>query len=130
MKKSIATEYAEQKCVIDWWSIYSRMKGLDERLLFASANAAKRSYKLAAMMKASGVRAGLPDLMLALPKFVRGVAPQAMMFAGLFIEMKRIGGKAEPHQIEYCDLLRRQGYNVVIAQGAEEAIRAIKGYTG
>jgi hypothetical protein len=33
-------------------------------------------------------------------------------------------------QIEVADILRRQGYNVVIAEGSDEAIRAIRAYLG
>jgi len=127
-KKPVLSEYAEQKAVIDWWAIFCKTRGLDERLLFAipngthlAGNSQARAIKMN-MLKRQGLRVGCPDLMLAVRNY--------SLFWGLFIEMKRIGGKAEEHQIDYCDLLRRQGYNVVIAQGSEEAIRAIKAYVG
>ncbi len=52
----------------------------------------------------------------------------ATLFPGLFIELKRKGGKASPEQLEMADFLRRAGYNVVIAQGFDEARRAIEAY--
>ena len=129
-KAPVASEHAEQKALCDFWRLYSKSKGLDERLLFAIPNAAKRSYKLAAYLKAEGLRAGCPDMFLAMPKFVRGCQPQELMFAGLFLELKRKGAAKPPKtQLEFADMLRRQGYNVVICQGgADEAIRAIRAY--
>lgn len=78
-------------------------------------------------MKAQGLRVGVPDLMLAVPKW----HVKHVLFAGLFIEMKRrdhASGKPAHEQLAYADLLRRMGYNAVICEGADEAIRAIKEY--
>lgn len=126
-KTPVASEYHEQKAVMDWWHVYSMMKLIDYRLLFAIPNGAHlagNSQHRAIQMnklKASGFRSGVPDLMLA-------ITHSGNDFSGLFIELKRVGGKPSPLQLEFTDLLRRQGYCVVIAQGSEEAIRAIKGY--
>ena len=131
MKPKQPTEHQEQAALIAWWSTYAKTKQLDPRLLFAIPQAAKRSYALASYMKAEGLRAGVPDLMLAIPRtgtiYNKGVIP-IMLFAGLFIELKRIGGKPTPDQLAYADLLRRQGFSVVIAYGFEESRRAITGY--
>lgn len=127
-----ATEHAEQAAVCAWWAAYSRSKGLDERLLMASAGGAHlagdarvraiQSHKL----KASGYRVGTPDLFLANPRYFRESG--VVTFYGLFLELKRKGGKASIEQRGYADLLRRQGYCCVIAYGFEEAQRAIKSY--
>lgn len=133
----VPTEHQEQKAVIDWFEVYARIKGLSPSLLFAIPNGGARHIVAAVKLKAEGVRAGVPDLMLAVPKRETfqlnhlGYAPVRWVqtdFCGLFIEMKRIGGKPTVAQINFADLLRRQGFNVVIVQGADEAIRAIKAY--
>jgi hypothetical protein len=51
-------------------------------------------------------------------------------FGGLWLEMKKIGAKATPAQIEMVDLLRYAGYNALITEGSDEAIRAIRAYLG
>jgi hypothetical protein len=135
--KPVPKESAEQRAVIRWWASYCRTKGLDERLLFASWNGAhlagdstRRAIKMR-LMKMQGLRPGVPDLFLALPKRDRYSLREynVWLFAGLFIELKRTkGSTTSPEQHEYINLLRKQGYNCVIAYGADEAIRAIRGY--
>jgi hypothetical protein len=77
-------------------------------------------------LKRTGLRVGAPDLFLAIPSFVG----QMFLFAGLFIELKAIGGEASPAQLEMATLMRKQGYNAVIAEGFLEAQRAIMAYLG
>ncbi len=141
------SEYASQAALIAWWRLYAPTKGIDERLLMASnggavlaGNAQKRGIQMN-KLKASGYRVGTPDLMLAWPKFAHMMGPvvttkkdfgffsyDRMVFAGLYVEMKRKGGKASPEQLEMADLLRRAGYSVCITYGFDEAKRAIEGY--
>lgn len=127
-KLPMPSEHEEQAAVVDWWGWNCKRWGLDERLLIAIPNAAKRSYALAARLKAEGMRSGCPDLFLARPRPLIDDTEPA--FCGLWIEMKRLDGKPSQAQLEMADLLRRQGYSVVIAKGAQEAIRAIEGYLG
>lgn len=136
----IASEAAEQSAVITWWSSYARTRGLDERLLIASANGAvlagdaKHRAIQMARLKRTGLRVGVPDLFLAKSRHAKPIEVLAdfepTLFHGLWIEMKRVGGKATPEQVEMADVLRRQGYNVVLAEGFDEARRAIMGYLG
>lgn len=131
----VASESDEQAAVVSWWASYSRTKGLDERLLMASANGAVLAgdarYRAIQMnrLKRGGFRNGVPDLFLAVPATLHG-SGLLTLFNGMFIELKRIGGKATPEQLEMATLLRDQGYNVIIAEGAQEAIRAIRAYLG
>lgn len=147
-KIPLPTEHAEQVAVCQWWESYCGTRKLHANLLFAIPNAqkfmskARNMHAAYAHAKAEGLREGTPDLMLAGPKFRKGAKLPPMKgdspyipihfidveFCGLFIEMKRKGEKARPEQIAFADMLRRQGYSVVIAQGADEAIRAICGY--
>lgn len=142
-KAPLPTEYQEQAAVVSWWRSYAATKGIDERLLMASAGGAvlagdakNRAIQMA-RLKASGYRVGTPDLMLAVPKRSKvlkltgdwGGEYAVTLFDGLFIELKREkGGKTSPKQLEMAPLLRQAGYNCVIAQGFDEAKRAIVGY--
>ena len=125
-KRPIPLEYQEQIAVIDWWRVFCRTINQDERLLFCipngtwlSGNLASRSRQTS-KLKAMGMRPGVPDLMLALHTYV---------FPGMFIEMKRTkGSTTAPEQVVMISLLRRAGYNVIVARGADEAIKAIKAY--
>lgn len=121
MKPPVPTEHAEQAVVIAWWSMYAPLKGIDYRLLFAIPNGAHKSPGQAAKFRKEGLRPGVPDLLLALPRKGK---------AGLFIEMKRVGGKVKPgsEQDKYAQLLRSVGYEVAECAGADEAIAAIEGY--
>lgn len=136
MIKPIPSESHEQQAVIQWWGLFCKTKGLDERLLFAVPNGShlagdpKHRAIQMARMKREGLRPGAPDLVLAKVKYgpVYPNIINQMLFAGLFIEMKRKGGKPSKEQIEFADILRRQGYNAICCIGADEAIRAITVY--
>lgn len=89
--------------------------------MFAVVNAAKRSFKLAAMLKAEGMRAGVPDVLLLVAR--NG-------FTGLAIEFKKPGGKLSESQVEFIDRLVKEGWLVCVISDAEEAIRVTKNYLG
>ena len=140
----LPTEHEEQAAVMDFWRTYAPTRKLDPRLLFSIPNAqvlmgaASNPNGVIKYLLAEGLGKGVPDLFLAVPKmFRRGASTSTTsvlwgtsepLFAGMFIEMKRKGETARPDQIAYADLLRKHGYNCVICQGADEAIRAIRGY--
>ena len=73
------------------------------------------------MLRAEGVRAGVPDVMLAVR---RG------QWGGLFVELKRAdrSNHATPQQLTWLANLRRYGYMAVVAYGANEAINVITTY--
>ncbi len=114
-------EHGEQKLVCQWWREQCGIYRIPEFALFAIVNAAKRSYKLASYCKAEGMRAGIPDLMLAVPRF-------DIDAGGLFIEHKVKPNKASPEQLEVIDQFRRLGYHCIVSYSADESIRAIRGY--
>ena len=51
-----------------------------------------------------------------------------IMYGGLFIEMKRIGGKASPEQLERINYYNHHGYMARIIEGHENAINLIQDY--
>ena len=110
------TEHDHQRLIVAWFrDRYPELK----RLFFAIPNGGRRSAATAARLKAEGVQAGVPDLLLAVPMSGRH---------GLWIEMKTAKGAASKAQREMRDLLKAQGYAVEIAQGYAAAKAIITEY--
>lgn len=114
-----ASEHYEQKAVVQWANVQStRHPALS--LLYAIPNAAKRSVVTASIMKAEGMKSGVPDLCL--PVARRG-------YHGLYIEMKKKNkSSTSDNQVWWIEQLNKQGYMAVICKGADEAIKTIKWY--
>ena len=113
-------EHEEQRTLMQWWALYSKSKGLPECLLFAIPNGGFRHISVAMKLKQEGVRAGVPDLFLALP---RG------NYHGLFIEMKKAkGGRVSDSQNAVMTNLVRQGYSCVVCHGWMAARLEIERY--
>ena len=90
--------------------------------LFAIPNGGSRHKLEAKKLKAEGVRAGVPDLQLVVPR--NGLH-------GLFVEMKRRNGVPSDIKQEQKDWhykLRQKGYAVTVAFGYEMAKQAITDY--
>lgn len=113
-------EHEEQRMLMQWWALYSKSKGLSECLLFAIPNGGFRHISVAMKLKQEGVRAGVPDLFLALP---RG------NYHGLFIEMKKAkGGRVSDSQNAVMTSLVRQGYACAVCHGWTAARLQIERY--
>lgn len=93
--------------------------------LAAVPNGGQRSKIEAGIMKAEGVRAGYPDLLLDL---ARG------NWHGLRIELKRSAAagpsKVSPEQRERIERLEGQGYKAVVCRGWDSARAIIEWYVG
>jgi hypothetical protein len=110
------TESAEQKAIVHWWGLqYPEY----EKNLFHIPNGAKRTKFQGAELKRLGLRPGVPDLFLAVP---RGT------FHGMFIELKTSKGVVSPVQLSYLELLTEEGYCAVVSRGAEDAIGKLQDY--
>ena len=113
----IPTEHEEQAAVIVWADQHPIAK-----YLFAIPNGSHKSPAAAAKFKREGLRSGIPDLFLPVP---RGV------FCGLFLEMKRTKGSVtSKEQFIWLEYLNERGYKTEICKGADEAIATIKEYLG
>lgn len=120
-KKLFPTEAEEQADVIRWATV-QKIALPSLGLLFHVPNGGARHKATASRLKAEGVKAGVPDLCLPVP---RG------QYHGLWIEMKRQRGasvKVEPEQKWWIEQLQAQGYRAVICRGAEEAKQEILKY--
>ena len=89
-------------------------------LLYAIPNGGKRSIKTARMLKATGVKAGVPDMCLPVPRYP---------YHGLYIELKRRkGGRVSEKQSEWLQDLRKEGYKTCVCYGSDETIQVIEDY--
>lgn len=121
-KRRCPTEHSEQVALVEWWSMYARWKSLPASLLMAIPNGGARTAVTGARLKAEGVRAGVPDLFLAVP---------TKSAHGLWIEMKRQkGGVVSDEQKAAMAALEAQGYACTVCKGWQEARRAISDYLG
>ena len=99
-------EHQHQVALIRWANM-SVMAYPELRWLFAVPNAAKRSVQLAAMLKAEGLKAGVPDLIL---PCARGG------FNSLAIEMKSAAGRTSGAQDEWIEGLTSLGWRVEVCR--------------
>ena len=121
-RQTVPTEHDEQAALFRWAaSNEPRCPAL--RWLFAVPNGGHRRKAVAAQLAAEGVKAGVPDVMLPVP---RGG------WHGLFIELKRADGRNRPtaQQRAWLDGLVDQGYRTAVAYGATEAIALVTAYLG
>lgn len=115
------TEDEEQAAVFQW-AEYQQGHYPELALLFHIPNGGYRHPATAAKMKAIGVKPGVPDIFLPVPR--KG-------YHGLWIEMKRRkGGRLSEEQRAWLGAMFQQGYMAVKAAGADEAIAAIVEYLG
>lgn len=89
--------------------------------IFAIPNGGKRHIFTARKMKKEGVKAGVPDVFVAVPSGTKH---------GLFIEFKAKGNKPTAKQVEWREKLTRRGYHVDVCYSADEAIELVEDYLG
>lgn len=118
-KSREASEADEQAAVIEWWRFACRKYGVPECSLLHIANEGTRSAARGRLQKSLGVRAGVSDLFLSVPRGGRG---------GLWIEMKRKGGRVRPEQREFLSTMQALGYDGAVCHGADEARDVITAY--
>ena len=90
-------------------------------MLFAIHNQGHGDAIRGSRAKAEGVKAGVPDLLLAI----------TTNYAGLFIELKKeTKGKVSAKQVDWLDKLEGQKYKTAVCFGYKEAIAVILEYLG
>lgn len=112
-------EAQEQRELFQWAAMQAG-KYPELRFMYHVPNGGKRNAKEAALMKAEGVKAGVPDIVL---PTARGA------FHGLYIELKRQkSGRLSEDQKQYLAHLQRQGYSAVMCRGWRHAASVILMY--
>lgn len=88
-------------------------------LIFHIPNGGKRAKFEAFRLQKQGTKAGVPDYFLPI-----AVAP----YHGLYLELKAQKGTLQKSQKEWIEKLKNQGYQAVVAYGAEDAFLQISNY--
>ena len=112
------TEAQAQATIFEWASLMERSMP-ELALLFHIPNGGKRDARTAAILKRSGVKKGVPDLCLPIPR--NG-------YHGLWIELKVGQNKPTFDQKRWLNELNRQGYLAKVCVGYSEAIQLIANY--
>lgn len=117
---SHSSEAQEQTALFAWADQCVRLGVHPElKMMYAVPNGGRRDRVEAAHLKQQGVRAGVPDICLAVP---RG------KYHGLYIEMKVGRNKATDKQNEWLADLSHYGYAVKICYSCLAARAAIEKY--
>ena len=113
------SETQEQISLIKWSQQPSvRQQYPELKFLFHVPN--ERADKVeAANLKRMGVKSGIPDLMLPVP---------SGEYHGLFIEMKKIGGRASADQLWWLEHLKANGYACAVCYGWQQASEVLLWY--
>ena len=118
---NIATEDQEQEALFQW-AEFAACAMPELRLMYAIPNGGYRAPRTAALLKRTGVKPGVPDICLPVPR-----PPHP----SLYIELKRVkGGVVSAYQKCWHYDLKAQGHKVVVAYGWEQAREAIMEYMG
>lgn len=111
-----SSEYAHQVAFF-CWAATSDIQDIE--LMFHVPNGELRDKVTAGRLKASGVKAGVPDVFWPVPNGA---------YHGLWIEFKKEGNHASKAQTYYRDQLIKLGYYVTIVNSWEEASRCVLQY--
>ncbi len=115
------SEDDEQKAVIAWSQFIKWGDGKLADMIYHIPNGGLRSKREGAKFKALGVKAGVPDLHIFVPR---------MGFHSLYIEMKAKKGATSLPQREMIQRLRDCGHKVEVCYGFDHARRVISEYMG
>lgn len=104
----------QQSCV-RWFDLqYSKFS----QLLFAIPGGGKRGIITARIMKGEGVRKGIPDFFLSIPK---------LHYGGMFIELKSEKGYLRPEQKQFFKAVEGN-YKCVVIRSVEQFIKEVNEY--
>ena len=113
------TENQEQAALFEWARL-SEKRHPELKLLHAIPNGGLREARTAAVLQRTGVKPGVPDICLPVPRGGYGA---------LYIELKRVkGGVTSANQRIWLNLLNANGNRAVVCRGWEEARDTILDY--
>lgn len=117
-RRPVQHEAVEQELLFRWVG-YMSGKYPELELLYHIPNGGSRNRIEAANLKRQGVKAGVPDLCLPVPR---------REWHGLYIEMKAGKNTTTEKQEEWISALRGQGYVAEVCYGWERAAEVITKY--
>ncbi len=110
----------EQILLFDWAALnVGRYPELE--WMYHIPNGGKRNAREAARFKRMGVKPGVSDVHLPIPK---------SGYHGLWIEMKSENGKVSPAQSRFLMAMRKYGHKTAVCYGWKEAVAVIEEYLG
>ena len=118
LKYAMRSEDTEQINVIAW-AMWEKSRYPELKLLHHIPNGGSRNKAEAVKLKQMGVRAGVPDLHLPVPKG---------RYCGLYIEMKYETGRLQESQKEFLKAAAGYRNYCAVCYGSEEAISVLKEY--
>lgn len=108
-----------QQALVKWFNGVAADHNIDPEYLMAFPLQGQRTARNGARLKAEGMRAGTPDMLVAVP---RG------KYHGCWCELKTDIGRPSKSQKEMIARLQQQGYAASCAYGLEDAQRYILAY--
>jgi VRR-NUC domain. len=115
------TTEAQHQINVIRWSQINRDKYPALALLHHIPNGGARDAVEGKRLREQGVKPGVPDLCLPVP---RG------RYNGLYLEMKKPGGTESPEQVWWREKLTEQGYFSTVSHGWESAVQVLVWYMG
>jgi len=112
------TEEQHQKSLFKWAG-YARAEHPELGLMYHPPNESKRSVSQGRRLVATGMKRGVPDICLPVPRGGYG---------SLYIELKADRGNVSKEQREWIDALNKAGNCAAVARGWEEAREIILRY--
>lgn len=113
-------QYEEQEQIaIFQWAKLEEQTYPELRLMYHIPNGGQRNKATAGRLKAAGVKRGVPDICLPVP---RGG------YAGLYVELKAGKNRTTPEQAYWLEALASYGYFTAVCYGFEEAVKTITKY--
>lgn len=128
-KQPVNSESQEQIALFDWARLNEEIIP-ELKLLHAIPNGGKRHITTAVRLKREGVKSGVPDMFLPVPKEIIDESFVSETFYGLYIEMKVGCNKPTKIQSWWHELLKYQGYKVEVCYSWIEARDIILQYLG
>lgn len=112
------SELTEQIKLFNWARIHEEYIP-ELKLMYHVANEGKRKEITGKLLKAAGLKSGVPDICLPVRK---------LGYAGLYIEMKYGKNKPTEAQEKFMKLLRAEGYKTAVCYSFEDAREVIRHY--
>ena len=110
----------DEQILLFEWAEYAVGKHPELALMYHVPNGGHRNAAEAHYLRLQGVRAGVPDICLPVPRGGYGA---------LYIELKRLkGGRVSEEQRAWIDALNRAGNYAVVCKGFDEAKTQIENY--
>ena len=112
LKSGDISEETIHKTVMEWVRLHPMLKGL----VLHFPNEGRRTKRFGGLLKELGMRAGVVDLLIAMPRHGYG---------GAWLELKSANGILSPLQKQFLEDMSQQNYFTAVCWSINEAINTI-----